>query len=264
MTSIFRASIALAGLVCSTGALAQLSDFYRPVLPPNVSEGGIAGLAVIAGRAYQGADESRTRVLPGLDYQWANGFFAGVGNGVGYNASRRPDMAYGARLTVDFGRDEQRSAALRGLGDIGTRPEVGVFFNLSPMQGLTLASSLRAGSGKDRDGVVVDLGLQWSTQWRPQWRLGASVATTWANQAYQQDYFGVTPGQSLNSVYAAYRPDAGLRDVRVSASAAYRLTPDWQVIASLTRTELQGDARRSPLVQQDGATTGVLVVGYRF
>lgn len=155
MTSIFRTSIALAGLVCSTGALAQLSDFYRPVLPPNVSEGGIAGLAVIAGRAYQGADESRTRVLPGLDYQWANGFFAGVGNGVGYNASRRPDMAYGARLTVDFGRDEQRSAALRGLGDIGTRPEVGVFFNLSPMQGLTLASSLRAGSGKDRDGVVV-------------------------------------------------------------------------------------------------------------
>ncbi|MFN3618321.1 MAG: MipA/OmpV family protein [Aquabacterium sp.] len=130
MTSILRASIALAGLAGSSGALAQLSDFYRPILPPDVSEGGTAGLAPIAGRAYQGADESRTRVLPGLDYQWANAIFAGVGNGVGYNASRRPDMAYGARLTV--------------------------------------ASSLRAGSGQDRDGVLLDLGVLWSTQWRPQ------------------------------------------------------------------------------------------------
>lgn len=264
MTQIFRASIALACLACSGSALAQPSDFYRPVLPRGASEGGIAGLAMLAGRAYLGSDESRTRVLPGLDYQWANGLFAGVGNGVGYNASGRPDTAYGARLTLDFGRNESRSTALRGLGNVKTRPEAGVFFNVSPMQGLTLTSSMRAGSGNHRDGVLLDLGLQWSTQWRPAWRLGASIATTWANQANLQDYFGITTAQAAQSAYAPYRPDAGLRDVRVGASAAYRLAPDWQVMASLARTELQGDARQSPLVRQGGATTGALVLGYRF
>ncbi len=59
MTSIFRASIALAGLVCSTGAVAQLSDFYRPVLPPNVSEGGIAGLGFVHELDKFGADVQR-------------------------------------------------------------------------------------------------------------------------------------------------------------------------------------------------------------
>ena len=259
-----RTFMALAGVAFTGTSLAQVGDFYRPVLPPGVDQGGVVGVAAIAGRAYQGADESRTRVLPSLDYQWANGFFAGVINGVGYNASNEREMAYGVRLTLDFGRDEKRSPALRGLGDIDARPEAGVFFNVSPTPGVVLTSSLRAGSGQDRDGMLVDVGLQWSTQWRPAWRVGASVAATWANQAYQQDYFGISAAQSANSVYAAYRPDAGLRDVRVSALVAYRLTPEWQLITSLTRTELQGDARRSPLVRQAGSTTGVLAVGYQF
>ena len=125
------ALIATVTLASACGVAHAQSDFYRRTLPPNVSEGGAVGAAVLVGRQYQGSDESRVRVLPNIEYQWSNGFFAGVMNGIGYNASTRPDLAYGVRVTADFDRKENRSDALRGLGDIDPRPELGAFFNFS-------------------------------------------------------------------------------------------------------------------------------------
>lgn len=64
-------------------------------------------------------------------------------------------MAYGRRITADFGRRESRSPILQGMGDIESRPTVGGFFNYSPTRAVTLNSSLRYGSGNDRQGLVV-------------------------------------------------------------------------------------------------------------
>lgn len=240
------------------------SDFYRRLTPPNVSQGGVAGAVLLAGREYQGSDESRVRLLPSIDYQWSNGFFAGVINGVGYNASSQPDIAYGVRVTADFGRKERRSAALRGLGDIDARPEFGAFFNYSPVRSVSLNSSLRFGSGNEREGLLLDLGASWSTGLSPALQLSTNVAATWANASYLQDYFGVDSAQSVQSGYGIYRPGSGLRDVRFGATLRYRITPAWGVTASLSRSVLQGDAKDSPIVREQGTTSGLFTVGYSF
>lgn len=247
----------------ATAAQAQ-SEFYRPVTPPGVTQGGAVGAVLLVGREYRGSDESRTRLMPSLDYQWSNGWFAGVGNGVGFNASGRPDMAYGLRVTADFGRDESRSTALRGLGDVPARPELGGFFNLSPMPGVMLNSSLRYGSGTGRDGLLLDVGAGWSTPLSPRLRLGASVAATWANGAYQQSYFGVTAVQSAASGLPVYSAGAGLRDVRVGLSLGYSLTPEWTLNGSLSHATLRGDARVSTLVRERATTSAALVLARRF
>ncbi|MCO4094524.1 MAG: MipA/OmpV family protein [Acidovorax sp.] len=57
--------------------------------------GGTVGLAVVAGHEYMGSDERRTRAYPAIDYRWANGWFAGTTNGIGYNFSRQPGVQYG-------------------------------------------------------------------------------------------------------------------------------------------------------------------------
>ncbi len=263
MKRIFFASAPTVLLLISTSSLAQ-ADFYRRVIPQNVNEGGVAGVALLAGREYQGSRESRLQVLPNIEYQWSNGFFAGVTNGLGYNASTSPSLAYGARVTLDFGRKESRSSDLRGLGDIDARPELGAFFNTAVAPSIMLNSSLRFGNGTKRNGLLADLGASWSTALGPSMRLSASVATTWANSNYQQSYFGINAQQSLNSTYGVYTPGAGLRDARVGLVLNYRLTPAWGLTGGLTHSELLGDAKRSPLVRKSSTTSGLIALGYSF
>ncbi|AIJ45719.1 hypothetical protein O987_07860 [Comamonas testosteroni TK102] len=257
-------AVTMTALVAASATVHAQSDFYRRTMPPNASEGGVAGLAVIAGHRYQGSDESRIRVLPSIEYQWSNGFFAGVMSGVGYNASRSSEMSYGARITADFGRKERRSAALRGLGDIDPRPEIGAFFNANLTSNLTLNSAVRFGSGNNRNGLLLDLGAGWNTRISPSLQFSATVATTWSNNRYAQDYFGITKEQAINSGYAEFAPGSGLRDVRLGTSVIYRMNPKWSLVGSLVYSELIGDARNSPIVRQKGSLSSVIALGYNF
>lgn len=250
-------------LACAWTLSHAQSDFYRRPVPTGVTEGGVVGMALLAGKSYQGSDESRYRALPAIDYQWSNGFFAGVLNGVGYNASSTPFMAYGLRITADFGRKE-RGQALQGMGDIDPRALPGAFFNVSPTRTTTLSSSLRYGSGNEGKGALLDLGAGWSTPLSPELRVGVNLATTWANKEAMAAYFGVSGEQAARSGYATYSPAAGLRDVRVGTSVVYRLTPEWSLTGTVGYSELLGDARRSPIVRDRASTSYVLALGYSF
>lgn len=256
------AAIVLTVLAGTAGA--QSFDAVRLDGESEGRNSGRIGLAAIASYKYLGSDERRSMALPTVDYRWANGWFAGFGNGVGYRWKSGPDLQYGMRLTADFGRKEGRSLVLQGLGDIDARPEAGAFLNWSPMRSLTLSSSLRYGSGNDRDGMVLDLGVHHGMPLAAQWRLGLGVTATFANRNYMQSYFGITPEQSARSGYAVYEPDAGLRDIRLGSSLTYIINSDWAATLALSVGSLQGDARESVIVRERYPVTGVLAIGYRF
>ena len=254
----------LAFVSCICSLVHAQSDFYRSVVPPNLKEGGVVGPVLVTGREYLGSNQSTARILPSIDYQWSNGFFAGVRNGIGYNASKRPDLAYGLRVTPNLGRKERRDVALRGLGDIDPRAEVGAFLNFSPMQNISLNSSLRYGSGNEKNGLLMDLGAGWSTSLNPGVRLGTNLATTWMNANHAQEYFGISAEQSTRSGYSRFNPDGGFRDVRVGVSLQYRIAPTWSLSGAVTHSVLLGDAQRSPIVRDKAATTAVLALAYQF
>lgn len=251
-------------MVVTPLSFAQAFDAVRLFGAAPNTDGGRAGVAVITGREYPGSDERRTRLLPGLDYQWKSGWFAGTTNGIGFDFSQRPDMNYGLRLTADFGRDESLSSALRGLGDIDAAPEIGAFLNYSPLRALTLTSSVRYGSGNDNKGLVLDLGVVHSARLANAWRLGVGVAGSYVNREYMQDYFGITPAQSAASGYRVYRPDAGVRDVRASLSLTYLAAPRTAATLATSVSRLQGDAADSPLTRKETSVGGVLALSYAF
>ena len=252
----------LAGL--SPFAFAQTFDAVRLYGAAPGQDGGVVGAAVVFGRDYPGSNKRRTSVYPALDYQWRNGFFAGTTNGLGYNFSSSPTTQYGLRITADLGRDESRSPALTGLGDIDVRPEVGGFFNYFVSRDISLTSSLRYGAGNDRKGLVLDLGAGYSTALAPSWRLGVGVAASVVNQKYMQSYFGVDAGQAVTSGYAAYAPAAGVRDLRTSAALTYRLNDKVGIIGAVSLSGLQGDAKNSPVVRRTSTVNGVLAATYAF
>lgn len=255
----------VAGIALATPcAFAQAFDAVRLFGAAPGKDGGTAAAAVIAAYEYQGSNERRTLVLPVLDYQWANGWFSGSTNGVGYNFSKSPQLQYGLRLTGDFGRKERRVGALRGLGDIDPALEGGAFLNYEPLQGLFLTSSVRYGAGADNKGLVVDLGAAYSTAIAPKWRLGAGTGVTLTNADYAQSYFGVSGAQAAASGYTAYSAGSGARDVRANVALTYSIDQRTSVTAALSASSLLGDAKGSPLTRKRTSETGVIALAYAF
>lgn len=252
------------GVFAHGNAHSQAFEAFRLTGAAPGQSGGTVGAAVVAGPVYRGSDDNQVRLYPGVDYQWTNGWFAGTTNGIGVNLSRNPTMQYGGRITVDLGRKERRSAALRGMGDVDVRPELGAFFNLVPAPGVSLTSSLRFGSGIDRNGWVLDLGANRSWRITDASSLGLGVSVTWADANYQQSYFGVTPAQAIASGYAPYAAEASVRDVRLSASWRYRVAPRTALAAAVSVGSLRGDARSSPLTRERSPVSGVFYVSRAF
>ena len=261
---VLRAAIGLAFATSAASSFAQAFDAVQLYGAAPGEDGGLVGLAVIAGHEYQGSDERRTRLFPVLDYQWGNGFFAGLTNGIGFNFSKDSQAQYGLRVTANLGRDESRSAALAGLGDIDIRPELGGFFNYYVSREIFLTSSLRYGSGNDRRGMVVDFGAGYSTAIAPSWQLGAGVALSVVNEAYMQSFFGVVAAQASRSGYGVYTPSAGVRDVRANAALTYLVSPKLRITGAVSFSGLQGDAKASPIVRQVSTANGVLAATYAF
>lgn len=263
--SIHRRALAMLSLACAAGAAqAQAFDAVRLYAVPLEEGAGLAGLAVIAGHEYLGSNERKTIVLPVLSYQWGNGLFAGTGNGIGYKFPSSPDMQYGVRVTLDLGRNDSASPVLRGMGDIDMRPEVGAFFNYFITSDWFLTTSFRYGAGNDRDGAQTDIGLGWSSQLAPQWRGALGVAATYVNRGYMQAFYGVSSAQSASSGYAPYAPGAGWRDVRANAALTYSFNADWSMTGAVTVRSLQGDVKRSPIVNENTPVAGLLSLNYSF
>ena len=257
-------ALAAALLAAAAGVQAQSLDSVNLSGPVSGSGEGRVGLAAIAGHQYLGSNERRASLFPTIDYRWASGWFAGVGNGVGYKFSSDSQWQYGLRLAADFGRKENRSSVLQGLGDIHARPEAGAFLNWQASRDVTLTSSVRYGAGNDRHGLLLDVGLRHGLQLATQWRLGMSLSATYANRNYMQSYFGITPEQSANSGYAVSAVGAGVRDVRLGSSLTYFITRDWAATLAVSATSLQGDAKDSVIVRERTPVTAVFAVGYRF
>lgn len=249
-------------LLALPAAFGQAFDAVRLYGGAPGEEVGLVGAVLIAGTEYAGSDQRQTRLVPLLDYLWKNGWFAGTANGIGVNLSRREDMQYGVRLTADFGRDQDNSAALRGMGDIDPRLEIGAFFNKFMSREIFLSSSLRYGAGGS--GLIVDFGAGYSTALAPTWRLGFGGAFTLINADYAQTYFGVSPSQSASSGYAVHQPGAGVRDARANVALTYLFNRHTSLTTAVSAGTLLGDVADSPLVRQQTTVSGVAVLSYAF
>jgi outer membrane scaffolding protein for murein synthesis (MipA/OmpV family) len=243
---------------------AQSSDEGGFQGPDHAREGGKVSLSVSAKADYSGSDAPRASVMPAVEYQWANGWFAGTHRGVGYSFSKDPALQYGLGLGVDFGRKESATGALAGMGSIDAKVEYGAFLNYAPDRHWRLSSVLRYGSGDTGEGATANFGANYAMDIAPQWRLDLGVATTWANSQSMQSYFGVSATQSQTSGHAVYAPAAGLRDVSSSLNLSYQVTPEISVSGGLKASSLVGDARNSPIVTSPQSVSGSLTVGYAF
>lgn len=262
-TILSSAAILAATLTFHDTACAQAFDIVR-LNPAGTGLQVSAGLVGLQSREFAGGSQNESRALPALDAQWSNGWFAGTTNGVGINLSRTPGLAYGVRLTADLGRKASDSSELRGLGDVEAAIEVGGFANWQVTDSLSVVSSIRYGSGNDKNGLVAHLGVSHRLAIATDWSLGSQLVVSAANEEAMRSYFGVSATQSAASGLAVYTPSAGLRDARFGVTLMHRWSPQVNVMLGASFTRLLGDAGDSPVVRDKDYPSFIGGVTYAF
>ena len=211
---------------------------------------------------YEGADTYRLRALPMVSYR--NGrFFAGTLGGVGYDFSTVRGVSFGPLLAYRFGRDEDVSPKLRGLGDVDAGIDVGGFvrWNLRPF---FVHVSAGHGVGGNVTGTQLRLGAGYATALGPRDRLVLDASLNWADREVMQAYFGITTAQAAASGLAPYRPGAGLRRYGASALWTHAFTPSWFSTVGVGVYRLGSGAAASPIAVDRNAATLTAGLGYRF
>jgi outer membrane protein len=252
-----------AALLMLAAGACQAQDGLSMGPPAAKGFGGMLGLGVMNAPRYAGADTQRTRALPLVQLRWGDGWFAGI-DGVGYRFGEGAPWSAAVRVGQDRGRKESDSPALRGMGDIPARADVGVSGSVRLLPFLMAGGGLKYGSGEDRKGLVADLSLRTMVPLSRSARLMLGVGGHWVNEAAMQSSFGVSATQSLASGYALYQPGAGWRDWGPSATAMVELGGAWQLMARVEQRHLVGDAKGSPLVQDSSGTSVMVTLGWRF
>jgi len=98
--------------------------------------------------------------------------------------------------------------------------------------------------------------------------VGLSASANYVGGGYARTYFGVTPAQAIASGLPAYTPDAGFKDVNVSALANLSITGDLlhglSAFAIGNYSRLLGDFARSPVVRDRNQFFGGIGLAYTF
>ena len=253
--------VATASVVCTTAHAAELGDFYN--LGPQATETVVrVGLVAIGGARYQGANEARVMVVPGITVQMANGFFADPINGLGIAFNAMDNLQYGLRATVETGRSTQD--ALPGFDSIKARLNPGAFANYKIDDRLTLKSALRLGVGDGGKGGVLNLGAAYRIYQAGPVIVTLNGSVKYANSSYQQSYFGVSAAQSAASGLKAFQPSAGFNTAQLGVAAGFPLSERVYAFSGLSLQRLLGDAANSPITQKKQQVTGFLGAVYSF
>ena len=79
-----------------------------------------------------------------------------------------------------------------------------------------------------------------------------------------ESYFGVTAAQSARSGLKQYEAGAGLKRFDIEASVTYMASEHWMIQGQAGVGFLTGDAKDSPIVQEEVQPSAMLLVGYKF
>ncbi|OGU14651.1 MAG: hypothetical protein A2076_01855 [Geobacteraceae bacterium GWC2_53_11] len=266
-------SVVALTLSCSFPAMVQAEDNEKKVKSNwDVS----LGLGIAIAPVYEGSTHYLPAPIPILAISWRDTVSLGIEGLSLYH--KTGGVRYGAVLTYDSGREENGKNIfgmssgdyrLEGLGNINLAAGLKAFasYDVHPFQQIPLVvfnASVTKLLGSSNDGVLVQGGLSMPYKVGQNCRLAPKVSTTWANNQYMEDYFGVTPEQAARSRLLSYKAKASIKDASIGLNIKYSITRNWFVTGDGQVKKLLGDAASSPISATDIDARIVTLVGYHF
>lgn len=227
---------------------------------------------------YSGDDEYALSAVPFLRVTKGDKFFASVQEGAGYAIIKNDRFRAGPLATIDFGRDEDGaspfrvsgddSADLIGLGNISTTIALGGFADYK-----TGDLKFKAKAGRalgSHEGITAELGVDFDKRVMgagPPLFVAIGPRVKWADDNYNQAFYGINAAQSLGSTLPVYNADSGIISYGVGGSVLMPLSNNMALTVFGNYDRLTGAAGDSPLVFQRGSKDqlfGGAAIAYKF
>lgn len=211
---------------------------------------------------YEGSDDYEDVAFPMIEIKYGRYFF-NVNNGLGLFLWKDKYIQLSTGLGYEFGRDEDDSEHLNGLGDIddGAKGNVGLKIKLGLL-------SLKAGYQKqftgENTGYKCNYGLGLLIPIRKYFMIVTGVKATYASDKYMEKYFSVNSIQSSQSGLSVYNAGSGFKSVGANIVVIFHLSRNWgvQIIGNYKR--LISDAASSPIVKDRNQYMTSMGLTYRF
>ena len=207
--------------------------------------------------AYEGADSQRGDAIPYVRL-YGEHWFARTTQGIlegGVRSEPFGRVVFGAQLAYEEGRIAEESAFLQAhdFEDIDPSASFGVHaeadWKIGPMP-LNALARYRLDANSER-GSHADVRLTAGIFSRRSVKAGIFGQLTWSDQEATQTSFGVTPQQSIRTGLPVYNAGSGLRNIVFGVLWTVDLSKHWLMLGGLNVRQLGGDARNSPIVQED-------------
>lgn len=237
------------GLSFGVGAFAFVSPLYE-----GSDEYRLGGVPIAFPVFNNGISEERSRVaFRGLDDVRVSVLQLGafdVGPVVGYR----------------FGRDEDDSTKLGGLGDVDGGFVAGGFASYT-LNGFSLDGALSSQVTGDGDqGFTGEITAGYDYDLSDRLVLGGRLSTEYASNDYMDQYFSITDVQALNSTqgYAVFDAGSGFKSVGADLSLSFAATERLSLRTTAGYSRLIGDAADSPISEADNQFRGGAGFTFRF
>lgn len=218
------------------------------------------GVAGLYRPEFKGSKDYEFKPLPfvGLRYDRGAYYVALEGGALRANLAPGGFVEAGPVVTYERGRkDDIENVVVRRLGEIDAAVNAGGFvrkrFDVAGGQ-LSLEAEALVDTGKVHEGTLVNLGLGYDRALNDRWSVGASLATTWADEKYMQAYYGVSAAGARASGLAPYAAKAGMEKIELNAALRYRINDHWSALGQGSYGRLVDNAADSPIVAREGST----------
>ncbi len=235
------------------------------------------GLGPAVRPSYEGDDDYEVAPFPDIHlswrerifFDWRGSFGEHLRRGFGAKLFSSRKFSAGPYLTYDPGRDESDSPRLKGLGDVDSVFEAGLYGEWYSENLRFSVDYKQSISGEDgHNGSLLTFAAGFGGRITDRLGVGISGWTTYASENYMTAYFGVNDQQVAASptITLPFTPSTGFKDMAGDITFRFDWDENWHSLFVGQWKRLIGDAAASPLIVSDAENQIFLgsTIGYKF
>lgn len=211
---------------------------------------------------YTGASAYEFTGFPLVDLDYKRILFLSTQRGLGVQFKPFNPLVIGTRLLYNFGRDNE--GYIKEMNNLAGSLDGGVFARLLYGSWVINADAQTAISQQGHTGSYGGLSLAYFYTRITYWELLARGGVSFANHKYMNAYFGVTPGEAVNTGFDAYQPNGGFNSGNVAFTATFVGIKNWKILSTVSASMLGDKASNSDVVQSRMQYMGMLGLLYVF